>query len=168
MENLQQDIYGRNVSLASSGNQDVYSVSDPMSGASFQISVPHGTPQANVYGTINSMPVSVPAASPLTKAIAANVDAQDFGQSIINQFAASNYLNGISGTTELAVLAYCQALAFALWTGSLYAALNIMTGMLADSSPNKAACSPFVTNAIIISYMNQIQSFLGVPLTPSS
>jgi hypothetical protein len=162
MASIQSDVHGRSVDLQTVSGQDVYSVSDPGTGASFQISVPHGTPQASVYATINSMPVSLPAPSPLSVAISKNVDAQDFGQALINQFAASNYLGGISGGTELAVLAYCQALAFALWTGSLYAALNIMNGMLADNSANKAACSPFVTNAIIQSYIDQVKAFLGV------
>lgn len=93
-------------------------------------------------------------------------DACNFGQALITQFAAANALAGItqSGQT-LAVISYTADLSQCLYTGSLLAAITLLQGMIADSSEAKTACSPFITNAIIESYMNQIQTYLGIPLT---
>ena len=93
-------------------------------------------------------------------------DACNFGQNLITQFAAANYLAGItqSGQT-LAVLSYTADLSQCLYTGSLLAAITLMEGMLADSSAAKTACAPFVTNAVIQSYINQVEAYLGMPLT---
>ena len=93
-------------------------------------------------------------------------DACNFGQALITQFAAANALAGItqSGQT-LAVISYTANLSQCLYTGSLLAAITLMEGMLADSGAAKAACSPYVTNAVIQSYINQVQSYLGMPLT---
>lgn len=90
----------------------------------------------------------------------------NFGQALITQFAATNQLAGISASGKtLAVLSYTANLSQCLYTGSLLAAISIMQGMLVDNSAGKNACSPYITNAIIESYINQIETYLGIPLT---
>lgn len=91
------------------------------------------------------------------------VNDMNFGQALITQFAATNNLNGISNSGKtLYVLSYTANLSQCLYTGSLMAALSIMTGMLADSSAAKTACDPFITNDIINGYISQIKSYLGL------
>ena len=51
---LQPDQYGRTVVLETDGVTDTYSISDGQ-GTTFTIQQPAGTPQEQVYETINSM-----------------------------------------------------------------------------------------------------------------
>jgi hypothetical protein len=89
--------------------------------------------------------------------------AQYFGANMSLQFATQNMLAGItqSGKT-IAVATYAQTLAYYLQTGSLYAAITEINTMIADTSSIKTALSPFVTNSILYSYLNQIQAYLGI------
>jgi hypothetical protein len=94
--------------------------------------------------------------------------AMTFGQSIIVQAAARNISMGItqSGQT-IPVMNYCQVLITSLFTGSLYAAITQIEVMIADTSDTKTALAPFITNDILYATMNQIQTYLGIPLTPN-
>ncbi len=95
-------------------------------------------------------------------------EAMEFGQSLVIQFAAQNVLAGItqSGKT-IAVATYLQPLGYLLNSGSLYAAISVINSIIADTSSTKANLSPFVTNDILYSYMNQIQTWLNIALTPN-
>jgi hypothetical protein len=122
----------------------------------------------NYNGTVFTAPTGSP---PLTEQqiVEAEIAAASiFGENLITQFAAQNAIAGITtaGAT-LAVLSYTADLSQCLYTGSLTAAITIMQGMLTDTSSAKTACSPFITNDIIYSYLNQVQTYLGIPLTPN-
>lgn len=111
-------------------------------------------------------PISITPPTQLQVAITSIQAASDFGQNIIYQFAASNALAGITASGQTgAVVQYTNNLSQCLYTGSLYLALTVMNGMLNDTSAAKTACAPFITNTIIKNYMNQIQTYLGIPLT---
>lgn len=60
-QNLPNDNYGRSVTLQISADQDIYTVLDQNTQSGFSLEFAVGTPQANVYATINSMPVSTQA-----------------------------------------------------------------------------------------------------------
>ena len=91
-----------------------------------------------------------------------------FGQALIVQFATQNVMAGITqaGKTQ-AVLTYSSDLYTYLTTGSLYVALSEIETMIADTSDEKVALAPFISNAILYGYLNQIQLYLGVPVTPN-
>lgn len=91
-----------------------------------------------------------------------------FGQALIVQFATQNVMAGITqaGKTQ-AVLAYSSNLYTYLTTGSLYVALAEVEIMIADTSDAKIALAPFVSNAVLYTYLNQIQLYLGIPVTPN-
>jgi hypothetical protein len=95
-------------------------------------------------------------------------DAANFGLQLANTFAATNAQMGITqaGLTG-AVLSYTSNLYSAITTGSLYEAITIINGMIADTSSTKTSLSPFITNDILYSYLNQIQTWLEIPLTPN-
>lgn len=106
--------------------------------------------------------------TPLQVAIASVEAAVEFGQNLINQFAAQNALAGITPSGKTGpVLSYTMNLSQCLYTGSLYAAISVLEGMLVDTSSAKNACSPFITNDIIYTYLNSIQTYLEIPLTPN-
>jgi hypothetical protein len=131
------------------------------------IQIDNITPQPGIGWSYNGTTFSPPAINAQALAEQSVTNAVNFGQALITQFAAANSVAGIensSGAT-LAVLSYTADLSQCLFTGSLLAALSMMEEMLIDSSSAKTACSPYITNAIITSYMNQIQSYLGLPLT---
>lgn len=91
-----------------------------------------------------------------------------FGQSLTVQFATQNVMAGITQAGQtLAVLNYAANLYTYLSTGSLYVALAELETMIADTSSTKTALAPFITNDILYAYMNQIQGYLGMPLTPN-
>jgi hypothetical protein len=89
-----------------------------------------------------------------------------FGQSLTVQFATQNIMAGITqaGQTQN-VLNYTTDLYMYLNTGSLYVAISEIETMIADTSSTKTSLAPFVTNNILYTYLNQIQGYLGLPLT---
>lgn len=89
-----------------------------------------------------------------------------FGQQIIIEFAVANVLAGITqaGKTQ-AMIDYSSNLYTCLSTGSLYAAIDEINIMIADTSDDKVNLYPFITNDILTMYKNQIQAYLGLPLT---
>ena len=91
-----------------------------------------------------------------------------FGNALIVRFATQNVMAGITqaGKTQ-AVLAYSSSLYTYLSTGSLYVALAEIETMIADTSDAKTALSPFITNAVLYTYLNQIQLYLGLTVTPN-
>ena len=91
-----------------------------------------------------------------------------FGNSLIVQYAAQNVSLGITQAGKTAaVMNYMNLLTSCLSTGSLYEAINQMNVILADTSDTKTNLAPFVTNNTIYFYLNQIQTYLGIPLTPN-
>jgi hypothetical protein len=155
---LASDIYGRSVSVETVNGQDVYTVTDPNTEATFSVSFSTGTPQSNAYTTINAMPASVtPPAQTALQIYTAAI-----------QFAVANTMAGITqaGQTQ-AVMNYTADLAQCLSSGSLYAAMTDIEVMIADTSSTKTSLSPFITNAILYSYLNQLQAYLGVTVTPN-
>lgn len=105
--------------------------------------------------------------SPPTNAAVVNValaNAREFGTALIEQFATQNVLAGVTqaGMTQTIGLALHDMYHF-LITGSLYAAIAECDQLAANILI--ATWSPFITPAILTSYKNQIQTYLGVPLT---
>lgn len=94
--------------------------------------------------------------------------ATSFGQKLVVQYAAQNVAAGITQVGKtLALITYMSTLSVCLNTGSLYEAINQINIMIADTSDTKANLSPFVTNDILYTYLNLIQTYLSVPLTPN-
>jgi hypothetical protein len=131
------------------------------------------TPQPGMgwtFDNVNWNPPAIPA--PPTPAIAVYTalvqNAISFGQALIVQFATQNVMAGITqaGQTQ-AVLDYASDLYTYLSTGSLYVAISEINVMIADTSSTKTALAPFITNDILYTYMNQIQGYLGLALTPN-
>lgn len=94
--------------------------------------------------------------------------AMTFGQQLIVQYSAQNVAAGITqaGQTQ-AVANYLGPMINYLITGSLYAAIDQINTYIADTSSTKIGLSPFVTNDILYSYLNQIQTYLKITLTPN-
>lgn len=94
--------------------------------------------------------------------------AMSFGQQLTVQYAAQNVLAGITQAGKTQVVAdYLQNVSYYMNAGSLYAAIDEMNTLIADTSDDKTAVSPYVTNNILYSYMNQIQTYLEIALTPN-
>lgn len=94
------------------------------------------------------------------------LSAQTFGNNLLLQFAADNVLAGITQANKTIVVSdYLEDLYNYISAGSLYASIQKVNELIADTSDNKANCSPFITNAVLYTYMNKIQTYLGVPLT---
>lgn len=94
------------------------------------------------------------------------IAAQTFGQQLITQFAVANVMTGITqaGKTQ-AMLDYSNNLYLCLSTGSLYAAIDEINALIADTSSEKSNLYPFITDSILTGYKNQIQTYLHLPLT---
>jgi hypothetical protein len=89
-----------------------------------------------------------------------------FGMQLLVQYATQNVLAGITQAGQtIPVATYLQNLQYYLSTGSLYAGITELNNLIADTSSTKAALSPFITNNILYGYLNQIQTYLNVPLT---
>jgi hypothetical protein len=89
-----------------------------------------------------------------------------FGNQLIVQYAAQNVSMGITQAGQtLPVMNYMAQLTLCLSTGSLYEALTQIGTMIADTSSTKTSLSPFVTNDILYTYLNLIQTYLGLTLT---
>lgn len=90
--------------------------------------------------------------------------AVDFGTMLMNQFKRSNVLLGITqaGKTQLIADA-SHNLYHYLITGSLYAAINECDKMSVNVLIS--TWSPYITAANLEGYKNQIQTYLGIPLT---
>jgi len=83
--------------------------------------------------------------------------AQDFGNSIILQFAAENYLGGYSTTDLNTVLTTLTGVMQALQTGSITIALQRLEALEPDGQ--------IITVARLTEYRNILQAYLGMPLT---
>jgi hypothetical protein len=94
--------------------------------------------------------------------------AMTFGQQLIVQYSAQNVAAGITqaGQTQ-AVANYLGPMINYLITGSLYAAIDQINTYIADTSSTKQGLSPYVTNDILYAYLNEIQTFLKITLTPN-
>lgn len=95
-------------------------------------------------------------------------EAAAFGVKLSTEYATSNVLQGITiaGHTQM-VADYLKDLAYYLHNGSLYAAIAEMNTMIADTSDAKAALTPYVTNNLLYLYLNKIQTYLQIALTPN-
>ena len=89
------------------------------------------------------------------------VPARSFGQSLIDEFAAENILLGItaSGLTNQVRKALGET-TMCLLTGSLYDAIYE-----AKAIPQGSWDGTYISEARIISFVNRIETYLGVPLT---
>lgn len=108
--------------------------------------------------------------SPTTQQIvqASILNAQTFGNSLLLQYAAQNVLAGITQAGQtIPVSDYLENLYNYLSAGSLYAGIQEINELIADTSDAKAALSPFLTNDVMYTYLNKIQTYLGIPLTPN-
>ena len=166
MAQLANDNYGRTVVISTANGEDTYTVTDTESSSSFTVLFSTGTPTATAYQTINAMPCTIAPQTNTQIYTAIVIAAQNFGQQLTTQFAVQNILAGItqSGKTQ-ELIDYTNNLSQCLFTGSLYAAIAAINVMIADTSSTKTNLSPFVTNNVLYSYLNQIQSYLGIALT---
>lgn len=95
-------------------------------------------------------------------------NAQNFGAQLLLSFATTNVLNGITqaGLT-IPVSDYLVNVYNYLSAGSLYATISAIETLIADTSETKAGLAPFITNDVLYTYLNKIQAYLNVPLTPN-
>jgi hypothetical protein len=132
------------------------------------LELPDGTDQSvidELLSLYTYVPPTPTASQIVTNSIAA---ASQFGQQLIVQYAAGNVLSGITQAGKtIPVATYMQTVAYYLNSGSLYAAITEINTMIADTSSTKTSLSPFVTNNILYTYLNKIQTYLGLPLTPN-
>lgn len=108
--------------------------------------------------------------TPTTKELIQNsiAVAQAFGNELILQYGAENVLLGISyhPAQSIALSDYLGSLLNLLSSGSLYGAIDQINMYIADVSSEKSNLSPYVTDVVLYKYMNQIQAWLEIPLTP--
>lgn len=118
----------------------------------------------NIDGSFTAPPV-YPSQEYFQAIVAA---ATAFGVQIITQAAARNISMGITQAGQtIPVMEYCAPLITSLFTGSLYAAISQLNAMIADTSTAKTSLAPFITNSSLYLTLNQIQTYLGIPLTPN-
>jgi hypothetical protein len=137
------------------------------------IQIDNIVPQPGIGWTFDNIswnaPITAPQAQTPTQIYTTLVqNAIIFGQSLTVQFATQNIMAGITqaGQTQN-VLNYTRDLYMYLNTGSLYVAISEIETMIADTSSTKTSLAPFITNDILYTYLNQIQGYLGLPLTPN-
>lgn len=93
-------------------------------------------------------------------------NAQVFGNQLLNEFATDNVLMGITQAGQtIHVTDYLHKLSHYILTGSLYAAIQQINNIIADTSETKENLSPFVTNERMVEYKHKIQDFLEIPRT---
>lgn len=137
------------------------------------LQVDNKTPQPGIgwtFDNVNWSPPKLPSESKTTLEIYTGLvqAAINFGNTIIVQFATQNVMSGITQAGKtLPLLGYCSNLYLYLSSGSLYVAISELQRMIDDTSDDKAELAPFITNSILYSYMNKIQSYLGISLTPN-
>lgn len=107
-----------------------------------------------------------PSITPAQIVSSAIQNAQQFGEQLMVQYATQNVLQGITqaGKTQ-AVANYLVNVSYYLDSGSLYAAINEINTLIADTSSTKTGLSPFITNNILYTYLNLIQTYLCLPTT---
>lgn len=145
---LSNDQYGRTVSVQTVTGQDIYTIVDPNSGASFQVSFKTGAPQANVYQTINAMPES-PASLPLNQ----QYSAADYGQMLINQFTISNTQRDLTSGQLFTMATNLSPFYILLQCGSLQAFLDNLSSVPIDGV--------MITTAIISGFQSAIDAYLA-------
>lgn len=120
----------------------------------------HKVTHQAIYDTWASNHYATPTAVIISKAIDR---ARVFGKSLTERFSVENVAMGITqaGKTRSLVL-YCQSLLLLLETGSLYAAIDELNVLLADTSQAKADLSPFITNDRLNAAKNEILAYLGL------
>jgi hypothetical protein len=130
-------------------------------------------PQPSIGWSFDNVNWNPPVAAPVSQSAVAIYTALvqqaiAFGQALTVQFATQNVMAGItqSGQTQN-VLNYASNLYVYLNTGSLYVAIAEIETMIADTSSTKTSLAPFITNDILYAYLNQIQGYLQIPLTPN-
>jgi hypothetical protein len=126
----------------------------------------------NVNTYYNSLTQAGEAAkmSPTTQQIIQNsiLSAQTFGNNLLLEYAAQNVLAGITQAGQtIPVSDYLANLYNYLSAGSLYASIQEINNLIADTSSTKTNLSPFLTNDIMYTYMNKIQAYLGITQTPN-
>lgn len=90
-----------------------------------------------------------------------------YGSNLSVEYATSNVLQGITQAGKTQIVAdYLRNLAYYLSNGSLYAAIAEINLLIADTTDAKTAVAPYVTNSILYIYLNKIQTYLQIPLTP--
>lgn len=91
-------------------------------------------------------------------------DAMNFGNNLIVQASVENITMGITQAGKTKVVSdYLDNMQTYLKAGSLYAAVDELNLLLAQDIPTNVA--PYVTAARLTNYKNQIQTYLGLPLT---
>lgn len=128
------------------------------------------TDETNINTYYNSLTQAgeVAKMSPTTQQIvqASIQNAQTFGNNLLLEFAADNVLAGITQAGKtIPVSDYLENAYNYLSAGSLYAGIQEINTLIADTSDDKTNCAPFITNDVLYNYMNKIQTYLGIPLT---
>lgn len=134
------------------------------------LDIPDGSSQDFINAQLAIYSYVVPAPVVLTEQqIIQNdiVNAQAFGDQLLLNYGTQNVILGISTqpAMSVAVSTYLGNLLNLLSGGSLLGAVDQINTYIADTSSTKTALSPFVTNDVLYNYLNQIQTYLQIPLT---
>lgn len=154
---IANDNYGRTVDFESTGTMDTYTVTDPNTGSSFSVSFTTGTPQANAYGTINSMPATLPAQTAQQVYTTVVQNAINGFNTMMVQFAVSNILLGITqaGKTQLIADTLADVMRYGQ-SGSLYAVISALEAITPTSE-----MSPYLNSGIISSLILQTEQLIA-------
>jgi hypothetical protein len=122
------------------------------------------TPQPGVGWSYDGTNWTAPSASQ-TDAINAALNASAvFGTNLMRQFEIANVAAGITQANMTATITDATHMLYHyLVTGSLYGAITELNNL--SSNLALATWSPYITTTILTNYCNQIQAFLGIPLT---
>lgn len=93
-------------------------------------------------------------------------EAVKLGKSILVQQASVNVQMGINQSgLQQEFMDYVHEFIHAMLIGSLYQGINLLNGYISDTSDEKTALSPFITNDRLTGIKNQLEAYLGVSLT---
>lgn len=89
-------------------------------------------------------------------------DARVFGKSLIVQFALENIATGITQAGKTRIVAdYCMKIQYYMDSGSLYAALEEVQAMIADTS-GRVNMQPWLSDEKLTIYKNKLKTYLHI------
>lgn len=130
------------------------------------LTLPDDTPDEVVQAQLSLYIYQPPQPNQIDLVTNAVTNAMKFCSNLIKQFASENQIMGIaaSGLSAQLVL-YLHDCIHALLLGNVFEVIALLDSYIQDTSDAKAALYPFITNTRLESYKNQVQTYLGIPLT---
>lgn len=146
---LSNDIYGRTITVATSGGSDVYTVINSDS-STFNISFPTGTLIGIVYAAINAQ---APGGYVAVNLLSQTMTNQQFGQYIIQMAQQSAITRSLSPSQRLTMATTLLPYSFMIESGDLSGFLSVIGTIPVDGV--------IITSAVITQMTNTINGFLN-------